>query len=97
MIFNLISQFCFFFPGSLTDPSELKIDLWSLGVLILQCLNGEVPFNGMDLSQYTCDKEIDVGSQIPKGTNLELAGNNFRSLFYQSLLFVKILSSFVNI
>lgn len=52
----------------------MKIDLWSLGVLVLQCLNGEVPFNGMDLSQYTCDKEIDVGSQIPKGTTLELAG-----------------------
>lgn len=43
---------------------ESKIDLWSLGVLILYCLNGEPPFNGVDVSQFSNDKEIDVPSQV---------------------------------
>lgn len=28
---------------------DSKIDLWSVGILILNCLNGEVPFNGLGL------------------------------------------------
>ena len=33
----------------------------------------QVPFNGSDLSQYSCDKEIEVPAQIAKGTTRELA------------------------
>ena len=53
---------------------ESKFDLWSLGFLVLFCLNGgEVPFNGNDLSQICVDRrEVDVGGQVPRGVCREL-------------------------
>ncbi len=32
----------------------------------------QVPFNSCDMSQMTCEKEVDVGDQVPNGTCREL-------------------------
>ncbi len=49
-----------------------KIDLWSLGVLLLYCLaGGEVPFNGAD--QFQEERDVDVAGQLPRSTTKELA------------------------
>ena len=34
--------------------------------MVLHCLNGEVPFHGSDLGQYSSDREVDVAGQIPR-------------------------------
>lgn len=49
-----------------TAPADNKVDLWSLGIMVLHCLNGEVPFHGSDLGQYSSDREIDVAGHIPR-------------------------------
>ena len=49
--------------------------------MVLHCLNGEVPFNGCDLGQYSSDREIDVAGQIPRA----LTGRNLRDVI-KSLL-----------
>ena len=69
---EVLRTFSSIHPFMLGSVEESKVDLWSLGVLILHCFNGETPFNGSDLSQISSDKEIDITSQIPKGSNSEL-------------------------
>jgi serine/threonine protein kinase len=46
---------------------DSKIDLWSVGMLVLFCLNAETPFNGADVSQYSSDREIEVTAQVTTG------------------------------
>ena len=66
-----------YFQSALTSYAigDKKMDIWSLGLLVLTCLKGgEIPFNGADIGQYSCDKEIDAKGQIPKGTAEDLVG-----------------------
>ncbi|TRY67492.1 hypothetical protein TCAL_03751 [Tigriopus californicus] len=55
------------------ELDDIKTDIWSLGVMVLLCFNGELPFNGCDLSQYSSDKEIDIPSQMPRGISRDLS------------------------
>ena len=54
------------FVANTNQTSLISVDLWSLGIMVLHCLNGEVPFHGSDLGQYSSDREIDVAGHIPR-------------------------------
>ena len=66
----------FKFVKNTDQLSLISVDLWSLGIMVLHCLNGEVPFHGSDLGQYSSDREIDVAGQIPRA----LTGRHLRDV-----------------